>query len=168
MPPRTPGTLDTNTTDTMSGPKVGFDLTADLLYPQFKKFDIPLAVLTIIMTLFSLLFNIVIFYAFWGLRKSASALIFLNLAAVDVLLTCLVMPYSVTVLLTRSVADRGPPHPVFCAVSGCLFETSVLCTVGFILLASADRFLGVYHHVYHRKYFNKVNLTRMVSNPLSI
>ena len=35
-------------------------------------------------------------------RKSANALIFLNLAVVDVLLALIVMPYSVMVLLTRS------------------------------------------------------------------
>ena len=147
-------------------PEYGFNQTAVHLKPDFQRFDAHMAVLTIFLVLFGFVFNILIFYVFWGMRKSASALIFLNLAAVDVVLVCLVMPYSVTILLTRALGDKGPPHHLFCAVSGCLFETSVLCTVGFILLASADRFLGVYHHVYHRKYFSRYNLMKMVSSIL--
>ena len=53
---------------------------------------------------------------------------------------------------------------VFCAVSGFVFEMSVYCTVGFIFLASADRFLGVYHPIFHRKYLCRQNLIKLVSD----
>ena len=138
----------------------GFNQTE--LVPDFQRLDLPMAALTVFLTLLAVLFNALIFYVFWGMRKSASALIFLNLAAVDVVLACLVMPYSVLILLTRGDTWGTAPPTLFCALSGCLFETSVLCTVGFILLASADRFLGVYHHVLHRRFFSRYNLTRMV------
>ena len=140
----------------------GFNLTATLLVPDFERFDVHMAVLTILLTLLGLLFNSCIFYVFWGMRKSSNALIFLNLAAVDVVLGCVVMPYSVSILLTRALNAQAP-HAVFCALSGCVFEMSVLCTVGFIFLASADRFLGVYHPVFHRKYLCRANLLKMVS-----
>ena len=140
----------------------GYNKSIAFLEEDFARFDVHMAVLTIIMTLFGLLFNIVIFYVFWGMRKSPNALIFLNLAAVDVVLACLVMPFSVTILISRAVGVDTPPHYLLCAGSGIVFEMSVLCTVGFIFLASADRFLGVFHPVFHRKHFCRANLLKMV------
>lgn len=140
----------------------GYIDAATRLQPAFEQYDLNMAIITIVLALFGLFFNLIIFYAFWGMRKSGSAMIFLNLAAVDVVLTCCAMPFSITTLLIRSEGGSAP-HYVFCAVTGSLFETCVLCTLGFVLLASIDRFLGVYYPIYHRKYFSRTNLIRMVS-----
>ena len=149
----------------------GFENTADILRPALESYDLKMVIFTIVLILLGLFFNLIIFYVFWGMRKSASAMIFLNLAAVDLLLTCFVMPYSITTLLNRdgdslplrTTDGTSPSHHIFCAISGSLFEISVFCTLGFVLLASLDRFFGVFYPIKHRKHFQRTNLIKMVS-----
>ena len=141
----------------------GFNVTITILQPSFRKYDVIMAIISILLTCFCCTFNIIIFYTFWGMRKSSNALIFLNLAAVDITLSLVVMPYSVIILFTRATGVHSTLFDVFCSVTGFVFEVTVFSTIGFIFLASADRYLGVYNPVFHRKYLCRRNLLKLVS-----